>query len=121
MKQWKEALSIFQTAIHKVTSKEDTERLGYQYFHLANCFGQLGEMDKSLQAYLDATRINPNFAAAYTNMGTIYQGRKQNEAARNALELAVRIDGNLAEAYTNLGIALQVTLPFPTPSAPLLL
>jgi hypothetical protein len=33
-------------------------------------------------AWQDATKAKPSFAAAYTNMGTIYQGRKQNEKAR---------------------------------------
>ncbi len=108
MGQWQEALEVFETAIRSVTAREDAERLGYQHFHRANCLGQLRQTDRSLQAYRDATRIKPDFAAAYTNLGTIYQGRKQNEAARDALELAVRIDGTLAEAYTNLGIAVQV-------------
>ena len=50
LKQWKEALGVFETAIRKVTSKNDPEKLGYQHFHLANCLGQLGQPDRSLQA-----------------------------------------------------------------------
>ena len=50
MKRWGDALKIFETAIRKVTSKNDPERLGYQHFHLANCHGQLGQIDQSLKA-----------------------------------------------------------------------
>ena len=32
----------------------------------------------------EATKANPQFAAAYTNLGTIYQNMKQNEKARYA-------------------------------------
>ncbi|KAJ1486652.1 glycosyl transferase family 41-domain-containing protein, partial [Baffinella frigidus] len=81
----------------------------------------LGRQDEALKSYKEATKVNPTLAAAWTNMGTIYQaryparrsleaassGKKQNEEARHALEEAVKHDPNLAEAYTNLGIALQ--------------
>ena len=77
------------------------------YFHLANCKGALGDSNAAMKAYIEATKVNPSFAAAYTNLGTIYQGRKQNELAKAALQQAVKLDAQLAEAYTNLGIALQ--------------
>ena len=59
MKQWKKALGIFETAVRKVTGRDDLERLGYQHFHMANCLGQLGQPDRSLQAflYISARRI----------------------------------------------------------------
>ena len=107
MKQWDAAMEVFESSIARVTQRGDSERMGYNHFHLANCLGQLGRPGESLEAYQRATAIKPNFAAAYTNMGTIYQGRKQNQLARESLEHAVRLDPTLAEAYTNLGIAVQ--------------
>ncbi len=32
-----------------------------------------GDSNGALKAYQEATQINPTFAAAYTNLGTIYQ------------------------------------------------
>eukprot|EP00960_Hanusia_phi_P012341 360234-Hanusia_phi.AAC.1 len=108
MGRWKEALDVFLLLIDKVpASAMGVEKLATAHFHIANCWGALGNTDKSLTAYQEATRINPKFAAAYTNMGTIHQGRKHNELAKESLELAVKIDPELAEAYTNLGIAIQ--------------
>ena len=47
------------------------------HFHIGNTRGALGQADAALAAYTAATRENPRHAAAWTNMGTIYQGRKQ--------------------------------------------
>jgi tetratricopeptide (TPR) repeat protein len=57
MKRWGDALAVFETAIRKVTSRDDPERLGYQNFHLANCHGQLGQTDQSLKADAYHTHI----------------------------------------------------------------
>ncbi|EKX33775.1 hypothetical protein GUITHDRAFT_81153 [Guillardia theta CCMP2712] len=108
MGRWQEALDVFMLLLERVpASSMEVEKQATAHFHIANCWGALGKTDKSLEAYKEATRINPKFAAAYTNMGTIHQGRKHNELARESLELAVKIDPELAEAYTNLGIAIQ--------------
>ena len=64
------------------------------YFHLANCKGALGDSNAAMKAYIEATKVNPSFAAAYTNLGTIYQGRKQNELAKAALQQAVKLDAS---------------------------
>ena len=116
-----QAAKVFQDAISAFVSKGKSkgkstvggtvtltgEKAGMLYFHLANCKGAVGDWKASMKAYLEATKLNPGFAAAYTNLGTIYQGRKMNQEAKQALQKAVQIDGQLAEAYTNLGIALQ--------------
>jgi len=120
MGQMEQAAKVFQDAIGKFVKgkgkgkgklQQDAsmpaEKAAMLFFHLANCQGALGDTNGALKAYKEATKVNGAFAAAYTNMGTIYQGRKQNDLAKDALTKAVQIDGQLAEAYTNLGIALQ--------------
>jgi len=104
---FEKARNVYQKAIDKVVPKSQADKQSMLYFHLAGAHGNLGDTDKALKAYKASTKANPKFAASYTNMGTIYQGRKQNEKARDVLEIAVQLDGQLAEAYTNLGVALQ--------------
>ena len=47
---------------------------------------------------------NPNYAAAYQNIGSIYHAEGESEKAIDSFENAVRLDANLSQAQFKLGV-----------------
>ena len=72
--QQDEALAVFQKGVQAVSQgPENAAKRAMLHFHIANCHGSLGRQDEALKSYQEATKVNPTLAAAWTNMGTIYQ------------------------------------------------
>jgi tetratricopeptide (TPR) repeat protein len=64
-----------------------------------------GLCQKAASCFRKQTKINPNFARAYLNLGVAYDGLGRFIEAIDAYKQAVKIKPDLAEAYYNLGLA----------------
>ena len=68
---------------------------------------QEGRLEEAKEYYKKVTKINPNFAEAYNNLGIIFGEFKEFEKAEVSYKKAIEIKPNYAKAYSNLGIILN--------------
>ena len=61
------------------------------------------EYQKAIQSLNHAITIYPGYAAAYNNLGAVYQRLGDRAKERDALQKAINLDGHLSAAYLNLG------------------
>jgi tetratricopeptide (TPR) repeat protein len=66
--------------------------------------GRNVEAEGTLRA---ATRVDPNFAEAWFNLGDLLDERGRSEAAIECLRQALRVAPNYADAAFNLALLLQ--------------
>jgi tetratricopeptide (TPR) repeat protein len=64
---------------------------------------------KAIEVYLKALELDPNFAAAHINLGTIYYNRQNYRAAEEHYRKAIECDTRYALAYFDLGNVLDET------------
>ena len=67
---------------------------------------QQGNLGGAIECYQRAIAIDPNYAAAYSNLGVVKQHVGRLTEAIAHYQQALEIDGNLAETASNLGSAL---------------
>ena len=77
------------------------------YYNLAYALQTIGKEDEALENYIEATRLNPDFAEAHNNLGNIFLKRERLEEAQNCYERALSTNPNLDDAHFNLGLVLQ--------------
>jgi len=65
-----------------------------------------GRVDEAEKEFRSATALNPTFAEAKNNLGTLYGRRGNNHRAIELLREAVQNNPQFAPAHANLGLAL---------------
>lgn len=78
--------------------------LGPAHFELGNAYLGLGEFEKAIQSFQDATNINPD-AAGYTNLGNAYAQSGNLAAAVESFQKALEFDSCFIPAINNVGRA----------------
>jgi tetratricopeptide (TPR) repeat protein len=74
--------------------------------NMGDVYASHGEYEKSIEAFTQATRINPNYAEVYNNIGNSYMQMKKYEEAAPYYEKALAINPNLWQSYRGLsGVA----------------
>jgi tetratricopeptide (TPR) repeat protein len=73
------------------------------FFTYGIAFIQNEYTDAALTCFQASIARNPNYAAAYYNIGTIYLNKQMLPEAKSSLERAVALDPQDADALTNLG------------------
>ena len=73
-------------------------------FTFGVAFFQHGYLDQAAAAFREAIRVNPAFADAYYNLGTIYMNTQRPAEAREVLLRAIEIKPDYADALNNLGL-----------------
>ncbi len=64
-------------------------------------------LDQAERAYMEATKLKPNYAAAWTNLGAIQLRLNRAQEAIASLETAQSIDDDSVAALTDLGTAYR--------------
>jgi Tfp pilus assembly protein PilF len=75
------------------------------YYNIGYCYDELDNFTKSIEAYKQAIRIDPNHAKAYSSLGAAYNSLGLCKEAIEACKQAIRIDPEYIDAYNNLGRA----------------
>lgn len=70
-------------------------------------YQSLGNLEKSIEAYLITIQLNKRDAVAYHNLGVAYRLQGRLDLALDAWQKAVEFDSSLAEPHLALGIILQ--------------
>jgi tetratricopeptide (TPR) repeat protein len=65
--------------------------------------------EKAIEVYLKALELDPNFAAAHINLGTIFYNRQNYRGAEEHYRSAIQCDTRYALAYFDLGNVLDET------------
>ncbi|MEH2141171.1 tetratricopeptide repeat protein [Nostoc sp.] len=60
-----------------------------------------GDLQGAVAAYIEAIRLNPNYAEAYNNQGGVRADLGDQKGAIEDYNQALRINPNLAQAYYN--------------------
>lgn len=74
---------------------------------LALVLKSAGEINEARDNLLRLIQINPDFAPAYNNLGTIYFNEQQWQEAINAYQAAIMVRADYLDAYYNLGLAFS--------------
>lgn len=98
LKNYNESLKIKETAI--------------TYVQIGNAFQFKKDYVNSESAYRNALRLNPNYALAYFNLGSINAQQRKFEAAIDLFSKAIEIDPALAEAYRNKAVIYYMAEDF---------
>src|SRR3990172_4728985 len=77
------------------------------HYGLATCCFLLNDFDEALQHFLEVTRLDPQRATAFINLGALYNRLGQQEEAIKNLRKGLQLDPRRAEGYYNLGIAYR--------------
>ena len=82
--------------------------LGYAYVKLAETNTSTPAAELLLKAvpeYKEALRLNPNYAKALNNLGSVYNKTGQYRDAVEPLKKAIQLKADFPEAHYNLGTA----------------
>ena len=90
------------TAIKALNQEYPNEPLLFNI--LGACYKSLGQFDGALQMFDTATKIKPDYAEAYFNLGVIQQELIQSDRAIISYKKAIEFDSNYPDAHNNLGI-----------------
>ena len=74
----------------------------FAMINIANCFMELGEVDKGIIELEKAKKINNSFPMIYNNLGFCYKVLGNNERAAENYQKAIKLNPNLHDAYFNL-------------------
>jgi len=95
---WKNGITLFEHAVSVTKNNYQAEN------NLGTAYGSKN-LDKALFHYKAALKINPGYATALYNLGTIYEKKGQmDEAIRNYLK-ALKVKPEYFDALNNLGLA----------------
>jgi hypothetical protein len=99
--RWCDTVTLFE---HALAVTEDN---CVAHNVLANTYGQLGDMDKSIGHGQEALRIFPQYDSAHYNLGMAYYGKGELTKAIEHWENALRIEPTFKDANYNIGVALE--------------
>lgn len=93
------ALNICEQALAENPEDADV------YNSLGILYGQAGQFEPAVAAFLEAIDLEPEHNWAHNNLGRTYINMNQFEQSIPALSEAIRIDPDNAKAHYNLGLA----------------
>jgi tetratricopeptide (TPR) repeat protein/peroxiredoxin len=76
----------------------------HNYFTYGVAFAEYGYVEAAQAAFQRVVDFEPNYAAAWFNLGTIYLNKKMYPDARKCLLEAVRLNPQDSDAWNNLGM-----------------
>lgn len=82
---------------------EKTINPALDYLTMGLSYKKMGQIEKAVEAYKMAIKVNPNIADGYYDIGNIYAERKKLDEARKWYLMAIEADPRSAMAHNNLG------------------
>ena len=73
------------------------------YFNRGVTWYEMGNYDRAIQDYNEATKLNPNFEQAFFNRGNAYSEKGQFERAIQDYNRAIELKPDYAKAFNNRG------------------
>jgi tetratricopeptide (TPR) repeat protein len=98
---WKDEISLWGD----VVSKSPNKARGHS--NLGSAYMEQGLVDKAIEEYQIAIKLNPDYSHAHNNLGIAYKSRGLIDRAIEQYLIAIKLTPNLPELHYNLGIAYQ--------------
>ena len=70
---------------------------------LGSSYGELGQFEEAIEAYLEATQLGPNYAKAQFGLGWSYFQLEKYDKALMPLKIAVKVEPQMTVAHFTLG------------------
>jgi hypothetical protein len=99
--RWRDTVTLFEHAI--AVTKDNC----VAHNVLANTYGRMGEVEKSIEHGEEAVRIFPRYDSAHYNLGMAYYARGEKQKAIEHWKEVLRIEPAFKEANYNIGVALE--------------
>ena len=105
--RWGHALRSLLLAflILGLTSCTSKERQAEKHFKKGFEYQDQGNLDQALQEYQKALELNPDYVQVYTNLGTVYLGKKDYDKAIQNFKKVIELNYWDKKAHYNLGVA----------------
>ena len=97
---WKTSITLWKHALNVTDNNFDAHN------GLARALADEGKLDEAIGHFLQALRIEPDFAGAHTNLGIVLAYQKKFDEAIGHFSEALRIEPDLADAHNGLGRVL---------------
>lgn len=108
-RNWTRAVEMLKEAVRLEPNAYDFTNLAWAYNNHAVSAKNPASFEDAKRAAQEAIRLNPNFAAAYYNLGNAQAQTKDVAAAVKSFEQALKLRSDWAEANNNLGFAYATT------------
>jgi tetratricopeptide (TPR) repeat protein len=105
-KMYREAIDAYRES--EVTARDkdkDKTKEAILEDKIGIAWHQLGDMNAALRSYERAVKLDPLYADAINNIGTVYYSRKRYGRAIREYERALKINPEAAAVWSNLGTA----------------
>jgi tetratricopeptide (TPR) repeat protein len=96
---WNNSFTLFSHA------NEVTQNNYLAHNNLGVAYAKLGRYTEAIKSYMQAIKLEPDYALAYNNLGVAYSSLGRYTEAIEVFEQAIKIKPDYADAYYNLGIA----------------
>jgi tetratricopeptide (TPR) repeat protein len=99
--------SLASTISAQTVTEAQPPMTAEQYVAAGDSYARTRQYDQAVDAYRQASRLNPNLAAAYHGLGRVYVNMGRATDAVAPLQTAARLDPNNAFVHVNLAIAFE--------------
>lgn len=99
--EYASAIEQLELTIEK--SDDKSPHLPLLYDHIGRLHSKLGNVQKAMQNFAMALKINPGCTPAHSNLGAALTQAGQLKRAERRLNVALRVDPAFPEAHKNLG------------------
>ena len=96
---WRSNTAIWEDVVSKSPQK------GRGHNNLGEAFEMEGQIDRAVEQYQTAIRLDPSYPQAYNNLGNVYESRGLIDEAIEQYMMALKLNPNSPKAHNNLGIA----------------
>ncbi|XP_053597358.1 protein O-mannosyl-transferase TMTC4 [Microplitis demolitor] len=104
--QWKNEHSLFRSGLSVCPLNAKV------HYNVAKNAADSGNTTLAEAEYLEALRLNPQYAQAMNNLGNLLNNQKRYQEAKDLLKKAVGLQPDFAAAWMNLGIVLAALKQF---------
>src|SRR5262245_32432797 len=100
-RDWEKAKQVYLMALGLRSDLPDV------HYGLATVYFQLRELTSAAHHFREVTRLDPQRAGAFINLGAVLNLMSQYDEAMTVLRRGIQIDGQRTEGYYNLGLVYK--------------